>query len=139
MAHLLPCENKHELCLFGRLLGNIICGQIRYENDGHFCMQDERIRHNPFQNALHKTLCIQTCKHTKALMLSYSHHQFPWSTLGTPGTMTPLLANIICSFNNNAPNGKAFSSWLLPSFSLDLRTPGSFWMLVTRCSDKVSP
>ena len=42
MAHLLSHENEHELCLFGRLLGNVIHGPICSENDQHFCTRFKR-------------------------------------------------------------------------------------------------
>ena len=67
-------------------------------------MRDEGIRRNPFQNVLHKTQhsVINVVQDTSAGKLLYSCPQFSQSMLRTPGTMTPLLANIISSFNNNA-------------------------------------
>ena len=125
MAHLLSRENEHELCLFGRLLGNIIRGPIRSENDRHFCMRDERITRNPFQNVPHKC-----CKRMKAVVLSSPvstvYARNAWDRDATFALFTAIRSR-------NAP----MASFL--HRNINLRTPGRFWMLFTRCSDEVSP
>jgi len=93
MAHFLYPENERELCLFGRLSSNIICGPTRIKNDWRICIWDEHIMCDSFQNfsSQNTAFCTLTLftktKHT--IKLSYSHPQFPLSTLATPGTMTP--------------------------------------------------
>ena len=89
--------------------GVTICGPNRSEKDRHLCRWNERIRRTPSQNA-----AFFTKSEHKTVALS---SQFPRSTLGAPGFLH-------CCF---------------PVFhNINLRSPGSFGMLLSHCSDKVS-
>ena len=57
-------------------------------------MGDERIRRDSHQNFLRKTPRAVT----KSEQCRLSRTQFPWSTHGTPGTMTTLLATKTLAF-----------------------------------------
>ena len=63
------------------------------EKDQHLCMRDERIRHDTCQSFLTKTPNSVTSE-----QYARSRPQFPRSTHGTPGTMTPLLARKSVAF-----------------------------------------
>ena len=77
MAYLFSREKEHELCSFCRFSGIFIRGPNRFEKDRHLCRWDKRIRRNPSRGILH-----EKWTHDKP---SHSHHQFPPSSLGTPG------------------------------------------------------
>ena len=70
----------HELTWLA--LKNIIRGPTLSEKDRHLCMRDKRLWRNTCQS--------EQCR--------VSRPQFPQSTHGTPGTMTPLLARKTVAF-----------------------------------------
>jgi len=91
-----------DLRLPGLLSSNIIRGPTLSANDGHLCIRDERVRRDSQQNFLRKTLYSVT----KSEQCGVSRPQFPWSTHGTPGSMTPLLATKTLAFYDSGfPTG----------------------------------
>ena len=92
VAHLLSRENKYELCLFARLSSKIIRGPSLSENDSFVCEMNVKsaiLSKTIFtkQSILHIALFKKSEHPIKQVVAS--RPQFPLSTNGTPGTMTP--------------------------------------------------
>ena len=101
VAPLLSRENEHELCLSGRLSSNIIRRPTRSPNDRHLL--------GVFPKLSSQTTVKSQHSHVER-ELSHSHPQFPRTTLGTSGTMTPHLAT---KYNDDDERLAFFDSGLL--------------------------